>query len=455
MSIQSINPYNGKILKSYESLDADAVERAVRDSFNAFTAWNGNGLEVRRKLLHRLDRELENNKRTYARLITLEMGKPITESVAEIEKCARLCGFYAKHGPQYLADEPLEVPDGEAYIHYNPLGPVLAVMPWNFPFWQVLRFAVPATLAGNTALLKHASNVPQCASAIQVAFEAAGFPRGVFINLPVGSDMVPLILDNPLVKAATLTGSEGAGSAVARKAGENLKKTVLELGGSDPFIVLKDARLEEAAETAARARMINTGQSCIAAKRFIVEKELYDPFLDLFRKHLKNLRFGDPMDETTDYATLARKDLAEEIDEQVKKSLDMGAELLYGTPPKAVTDAYYPPLILGNVRPGMPAFDEEIFGPVAVFFKAENADETIAIANDSAFGLGGSVWSQNIEAARKVAHRLESGAVYINQLMFSDPHVPFGGIKKSGYGRELSHLGIREFTNQKTVWIKD
>lgn len=454
MPFLSINPATGEEIFRANGHSPKQVESILEAATLAAPAWRDQPLAERLELLRRVARVLRQQQEPLARLITLEMGKLRSEAQAEIEKCATACDYYVEHAEAFLADERIATDASDSRVVYQPLGTVLAVMPWNFPFWQVFRFAVPATLAGNTALLKHASNVPQCASAIQVAFEAAGFPVGVFLNLAAGSDLVPLMLDHPQVKAATLTGSEGAGSAVAARAGEHLKKTVLELGGSDPFIVLSDANVEEAARTAAKARMINTGQSCIAAKRFIVEKAVYPQFLDLFIKALKDLRFGDPMDETTDYSTLARKDLAEEIHEQVKKSLDMGAELLYGTPPDAVTDAFYPPLVLGNLKPGMPVFDEEVFGPVAAFFEADGPDDAVDIANQSAFGLGGSVWSADEDRAHHVARRVASGAVYINQLMFSDPHVPFGGIKKSGYGRELSHLGIREFTNQKTIWLK-
>jgi succinate-semialdehyde dehydrogenase/glutarate-semialdehyde dehydrogenase len=455
MSIQSINPYNGRVLKTIVALDDHAIRDAIEKTHQAYLSWKKTSITTRSRLMVRLADELLHNKTIYARIITLEMGKVIRESIAEIEKCAAVCRYYADRSPSFLSNEKLETPTGKAYIHYEPLGTVLAVMPWNFPFWQVFRFAAPALMAGNAALLKHASNVPQCAMAIQSAFEAAGFPKGLFQSLMIGSDKVARVLDHPAVCAATLTGSEKAGEAVAERAGRLLKKTVMELGGSDPFIVLKSANLDLASATGVKARMINTGQSCIAAKRFIIESAIYKPFLQSFIKTLHSLEYGDPMYESSDYGPMARHDLALEIHEQVQKSLDMGAKLLYGTPPDDVDDAHYPPLILGGARPGMPAYDEEIFGPVAVFFEVENADEAVRIANDSAFGLGASVWSEDLELAQDVAHRVETGAVYINQLMFSDPHVPFGGIKKSGYGRELSHLGIREFTNQKTVWLAD
>jgi succinate-semialdehyde dehydrogenase/glutarate-semialdehyde dehydrogenase len=403
--------------------------------------------------MHAAAGELLKNKNAYAESITLEMGKTITESVAEVEKCAKVCSYYADHAREFLSDEPLDTPHGEAYIHYNPIGIVLAVMPWNFPFWQVFRFAAPALMAGNTGLLKHASNVPKCALDIQQVFANAGFPKDVFNTLLIGSKEVKNVIEHPQVAAVTLTGSELAGKSVASTAGNQIKKSVLELGGSDPFIVLQDADVQKAAEIAVKARMLNAGQSCIAAKRFVLEKEIADQFTSLFIDGLDKLKTGDPMDSSTNFATLARQDLGEELQEQVRKSVDMGAEVIYGKLPDKIDSAFFPAMILGNLKPGMPAYDEELFGPVASFFTVGNEDEAVEIANDSIFGLGGSLWSKDVERAKKLASKIESGAVYINQMMFSDPSVPFGGIKTSGYGRELSHLGIREFTNQKTVWV--
>lgn len=354
----------------------------------------------------------------------------------------------------FLQNSALETAHGQAFLHYDPLGVVLAVMPWNFPHWQVFRFAAPALMAGNTCLLKHASNVPQCALDIEKAFANAGFPDHVFTTLLIGSDEVAQVVAHELVAAVSLTGSEQAGKQVASAAGKHLKKSVLELGGSDAFIVLKDADVDEAAKIAVKARMLNTGQSCIAAKRFIVEKAVSKQFTEKFIHQLHALKFGNPLEESTDYGALARKDLAEEIHDQVKKSMSLGAHLLYGELPEKIDSAIFPPLVLGNVQPGMPAYEEEIFGPVAAIFEVGNADEAVALANDSRFGLGASLWTSDVEKGKAMAERIESGAVYINQMMFSDPAVPFGGIKKSGYGRELSYLGIREFTNQKTIWVK-
>lgn len=454
MQFKSINPYNGQTLKVHEGTSRAQVDQIINNAREAFLSWRKTSYESRKELMLRCEEELLKNKKKYSESITLEMGKPINESNGEIEKCAKVCRYYAEKASSFLADTPLETPHGDAYIQFSPLGVVLAVMPWNFPFWQVFRFAAPAVMAGNTCLLKHASNVPQCALDIEEVFVNAGFPNYIFNTLLLSSSEVKEVIENPHIAAVTLTGSEFAGSKVAAIAGANIKKSVLELGGSDAFIVLSDADLDVAAETAVKARMLNTGQSCIAAKRFIVEKDIYDEFTDRYIQKLKQLKYGDPMDTSTDFGTLAREDLATEIFDQVKKSIEMGAELMYGSLPDSIDSAYFPPLILGNLSPGMPAHDEEIFGPVAAFFKADDEQHAIEIANNSAFGLGGSLWTGDKERGRKLAGEIESGAIYINQMMFSDPTVPFGGIKKSGYGRELSYLGIREFTNQKTVWVK-
>jgi succinate-semialdehyde dehydrogenase/glutarate-semialdehyde dehydrogenase len=453
MQFRSVNPYDGRLLNTYEGHSAQQVTEKIKNTHQAFLSWRNTSFEDRSRHMHAAANELVRNKNDYAESITLEMGKTISESIAEVEKCAKVCGYYAMHAPGFLKDDPLETPHGEAYIHYNPIGIVLAVMPWNFPFWQVFRFAAPALMAGNACLLKHASNVPKCALDIQRVFINAGFPKDIFNSLLIGSKDVQDVIEQPLVAAVTLTGSELAGKSVASTAGNQIKKSVLELGGSDPFIVLQDADVQKAAEIAVKARMLNAGQSCIAAKRFILAKEIAHEFTQLFIESLEKLQSGDPMDSTTNFATLARQDLGEELYEQVRKSVDMGAEVIYGKLPDKIESAYFPAMILGNLKPGMPAYDEELFGPVASFFTVENEDAAVQIANDSIFGLGGSLWSKDVEKAKKLASKIESGAVYINQMMFSDPVVPFGGIKTSGYGRELSHLGIREFTNQKTVWV--
>jgi len=453
MRFRSINPYDGRVLNVYEGHSTKQIKTSIVKAHETFLHWRETSFEQRSRLMKSAGDELLKNKKIYSESITLEMGKPIREAIAEIEKCAKVCTYYAEKATKFLEDIPLETPHGKGYIHFNPLGVVLAVMPWNFPFWQVFRFAAPAIMAGNTCLLKHASNVPKCALDIEQVFVNAGFPDHMFNSLLIGSGEVENILQHDLVAAVTLTGSEPAGSSVASIAGKNIKKSVLELGGSDPFIVLKDAEIDTAAKIAVRARMLNTGQSCIAAKRFILEKGIAEEFKSKFIAELEGYKFGDPMDTATDFGTLARKDLAQEIFEQVTKSIHLGAKILYGHLPEKVDTAYFPPMILGNLKPGMPAYEEEIFGPVASFFVVENEKDAINIANQSQFGLGGSLWTSDEKKARSIAAEIESGAIYVNQMMFSDPTVPFGGIKKSGYGRELSYLGIREFTNQKTVWM--
>jgi len=453
MQFRSINPYDGTLLNTYEGHSKDQIEQKIQATYQAYLNWRDTSFGERKKCMHRAAEELLSNKKLYSETITLEMGKTIKESTSEVEKCAKVCKYYAEKAEKFLKDESLDTPNGNAYIHYNPIGTVLAVMPWNFPFWQVFRFAAPALMAGNTGLLKHASNVPKCGLSIQQVFENAGFPKDVFNTLLISSGDVKEVIEHPLVAAVTLTGSELAGKSVASTAGNQIKKSVLELGGSDPFIVLKDADVEKAAEIAVKARMINAGQSCIAAKRFIIEKEIAEEFTDEFIKNLEQLKTGDPLKADTDFATLARQNLAEELYEQVRKSIELGAEVIYGQMPEKIDSAFFPAMILGDLKPGMPAYDEELFGPVASFFTVEDEKEAVLIANDSQFGLGGSLWTKDIEKGKRLANQIESGAIYINQMMFSDPSVPFGGIKISGYGRELSHLGIREFTNQKTVWV--
>jgi len=453
MQFRSVNPYDGRLLKTFEGHDKTQINYKIQATYEAFLTWRKRPVKERSTLMYEAANELLKNKKAYGESITQEMGKVISESIAEVEKCAMVCQYYADHAEDFLNDEPLNTPHGEGYIHYNPLGVVLAVMPWNFPFWQVFRFAAPALMAGNSCLLKHASNVPKCALDIQQVFENAGFPKDIFNTILIGSGDVKEVIENPRVVAVTLTGSELAGKSVASIAGNQIKKSVLELGGSDPFIVLKDADVKKAADIAVKARMLNAGQSCIAAKRFIIEKDIGDEFTNLFIKGLEKLQTGDPLDPDTNFATLARQNLAEELHEQVQKSIDLGAEVIYGKLPDKIDSTFFPAMILGNLKPGMPAYDEELFGPVASFFVVENEDEAVSIANDSQFGLGGSLWTRDIEKGKKLANAIESGAVYINQMMFSDPTVPFGGIKTSGYGRELAHLGIREFTNQKTVWV--
>lgn len=453
MEFRSINPYDGRIIKVYNGLTKKQITHKIENTYQAHLKWKSTSFANRSDLMNAVSVELLKNKKTYSESITLEMGKPIKESIAEIEKCAKVCAYYAEKASDFLSDVPLDTPHGNAYVHFNPLGVILAVMPWNFPFWQVFRFAAPAIMAGNTCLLKHASNVPKCALDIEDIFVNSGFPKNIFNTLLIGSGDVKEVIEHDVVAAVTLTGSEHAGSSVASIAGACIKKSVLELGGSDPFIVLNDANITAAAKAAVKGRMLNAGQSCIAAKRFIIEKEISEEFTRLFIQELELLSYGNPMNLETDYATLARQDLAEEIYEQVKCSVEKGAKVIFGELPDKIDSAFFPPMILGNLKPGMPAFDDEIFGPVASLIVVDNINEAISIANQSQFGLGGSVWTRDEKKGSEIAKKVESGAVYINQMMFSDPAVPFGGIKKSGYGRELSYLGIREFTNQKTIWM--
>ena len=453
MSIQSINPLTGEVIKAYEEYSEQQVEAILAKANDTYQAWRKTSFEERSRLMYKAAEVMRVDKDRYGQLMTDEMGKTKKEAVAEVEKCALACEYYAKHAEKFLADEPLAVEEGEAYIAYDPIGTILAIMPWNFPYWQVIRFAAPNLMAGNVGILKHASNVPQCALALEEIFQRAGFPEGAFQTLLIGSKKVDALLEDHRVKAATLTGSEEAGSKVAGKAGEQIKKTVMELGGSDPFIVLADADIEQAAKIAVKARMINCGQSCIAAKRFIVVNEIADQFTELFIKHMAALQQGDPNQEGVDYGPMAREDLADDLLDQVKRSVDQGAEVLLGGNRPDKKGAFFNATILTHVQPGTPAYVEEMFGPVAAIFRAADEQEAIRIANDSRFGLGGSVWTTNIEKGKAFVRHIESGAVYINKMMASAPEVPFGGVKMSGYGRELSHLGIREFVNQKTVWV--
>ncbi len=450
----SFNPYTGKILEEYSSPSQEDIEIALTSADSAFDSWKETTFENRAVTMKKAAEILRDQKEKYARIISEEMGKVISESTSEVEKCAWVCDYYASEAEEFLADILVELPEGgKAKIKHQPIGAVLAIMPWNFPFWQVFRFAAPTLMAGNVGILKHASNVPRCALAIEEVFNDAGFPEGVFQSLLIDSDAVSQLIADPRIKAVTLTGSEKAGAAVASQAGKHIKKSLLELGGSDPFIVLKDANLEEAAKTAVKARMINFGQSCIAAKRFIVEEAVYDQFLEKFEKHLASLKKGEPMDEDADYACMARADLAKDLYEQVKKSVDKGAKIRVGGKKPEKDSPHFEPTILTDIPKDAPAYSEELFGPVALMFKVKDAEEAIDLANDSEFGLGGSLWSGDVKKAEKIAERIETGAVFINSMTASNPHLPFGGVKKSGYGRELSRNGILEFVNVKTVYL--
>ena len=453
MPISSINPYNSDVLKEFSEYDDRNVDNALKFAEKTFKDWSKTSFTLRRDLMINCANVLEQKIDELSEIITLEMGKIISESRAEIKKCAWVCRYYADHAESFLKNEKLDVEEADSYLVYDPLGIVLAIMPWNFPFWQVFRFAAPGLMSGNVGVLKHASNVPQCALAIEDVFKEAGFPEGAFQTLLIGSDKVVKVIDDARVKAVTLTGSDIAGRKVAERAGKNLKKLVLELGGSDPFIVLKEADIKTAAETAVKARMINCGQSCIAAKRFIIEEPIFNQFIDLFSKTFNDLRGGNPFSEEVDYGPMAREDLVAEISHQVETSVNLGAKVLTGGERPANRGSFYRPTILTHVKPGMPGFDEELFGPVASVISARNANEAVKIANQSKFGLGASLWTQDRDHAWQLAREIETGAVFVNAMVASHPKVPFGGIKDSGYGRELSYLGIREFMNAKSVWI--
>ena len=454
MTFESINPATGEILEVIGEWPEERTAATIAAVHGAWPAWRDTPFARRGELMKKAAEVLHRHREEYARLMALEMGKPVTEGRAEAEKCAWVCEYYAESAERFLAPEPAESDGSRAYVAFRPLGPVLAVMPWNFPFWQVFRFAAPALMAGNVALLKHSSNVPLCALAIEEVFHRAGFPENLFRTLMIGSRQVEGVIEDELVKAVTLTGSEEAGRKVAAAAGRMLKKTVLELGGSDPFIVLADADLEETARTAARARCINSGQSCIAAKRFIVEAGVYGEFMERFTRVMAGLVVGDPLDETTQVGPQAREDLMRELHAQVEDSVAAGAELVLGGKPLERQGYFYPPTILAGVRPGMRAYHEEFFGPVASVIRVADPEEAVRVANDSPFGLGGSVWTRDTRKGEEVAARVETGAVFVNGLVKSDPRLPFGGVKRSGYGRELSAFGIREFVNIQTVWVK-
>ena len=454
MPIASINPATGETIKTFEPLDASQIEEKLARASNVFRTYRTTSFSEREAWMARAADILEADKDSSARLMTTEMGKPIKGAVSEVEKCEWVCRYYAENARRHLADQIVETNATSSYVHFQPLGPVLAVMPWNFPFWQVFRFAAPALMAGNVGLLKHASNVPQCALAIEEIFQRAGFPDGAFQTLLIGSDIVANILEDKRVVAATLTGSEPAGRSVASIAGKQIKKTVLELGGSDPFIVMSSANREEAATTGVKARTINNGQSCIAAKRFIVAADIYDEFERRFVEEMKALRVGDPLKESTDIGPLATEQILKDVHEQVKTSVAAGAVVLTGGRRIEGQGNFYEPTVLANIPENAPAYCDEVFGPVAMLFRVANIDEAISLANATTFGLGSSAWTNDAGEQQRFVEELEAGCVFINGMVASDPRLPFGGIKHSGYGRELGEFGIREFVNVKTVWIK-
>src|SRR5215216_431935 len=453
MPIASVNPATGEQLKKFSVFDDAEIEKRLSRADQAFKRYRRTTLTERAELLHAVSDLLFQETQTFAEIITLEMGKLFRDSVAEIEKCARGCRFYAENGARFLEEESAQTDAAESYVEYQPLGAVLAIMPWNFPFWQVFRFAAPALIAGNVGLLKHASNVPQCALAIEEIFTRAGFPKGAFQTLLIGSEAVEKILNDPRVVAATLTGSEPAGSSVASIAGKQIKKTVLELGGSDPFIVMPSANLDEAVTTAVKARTINNGQSCIAAKRFIVAAEIYEEFERRFVEEMRALKIGDPVEEATEIGPLATPQIVNDLDEQVKKAVASGARVLTGGNKIDRPGNFYEPTVLVNLDMNAPVSCEEIFGTVAMLFRVADIDEAIRIANATQFGLGSSAWTNDQKEQARFIEELEAGSVFINGMVASHPRLPFGGVKNSGYGRELAEFGIREFVNIKTVWI--
>ncbi|MGL5132099.1 MAG: NAD-dependent succinate-semialdehyde dehydrogenase [Planktothrix sp.] len=454
MSIATINPATGETVKTFTPLTNAEIDTALSLADRAFKDYRRVSFAQRSQWMKNAANLLEENAETYAKIMTLEMGKPITSAIAEVKKSASVCRFYAENAAQFLADVPAESDASNSFIAYEPLGAILAVMPWNFPFWQVFRFAAPALMAGNVGLLKHASNVPQCALAIGEIFQKAGFPEGVFQTLLVGSDKVAQIITDDRVKAGTLTGSEPAGASLASLAGQNIKKTVLELGGSDPFIVLETADINAAVEAAVTARMLNNGQSCIAAKRFILMSTIADEFESRMAEKFAALKIGDPMLADTEVGPLATPGILTELDQQVQICVKAGAKVLTGGQPLERPGNFYPPTILTQIPEGTPAYSEEFFGPVALIFRVNSLEEAITLANSTIFGLGASAWTNNQAEQERCIRELEAGAVFINGLVKSDPRLPFGGIKRSGYGRELSSQGIHEFVNIKTVWIK-
>jgi succinate-semialdehyde dehydrogenase/glutarate-semialdehyde dehydrogenase len=454
MTIASVNPATGQMLRTFTPLSEPELDARLQCAADAFGRYRRTPLAERTRILSRAAEILEAEKEKFGRLMVQEMGKTFRAAVEEAAKCAWGCRYYAEHAERFLNDEEVETGASRSYVTYQPLGPVLAIMPWNFPFWQVFRFAAPALAAGNVALLKHASNVPQCALAIQDIFRRAGLPEGCFQTLLIETDRVRRVIEDPRIAAATLTGGTRAGSHVASAAGKQIKKTVLELGGSDPFIVMPTADLESAARTAVKARTINNGQSCIAAKRFIVAASVADEFERRLVSGIEALVVGDPMDERTDVGPLANEAQVKTLSDQIARSVSAGARLLTGGHRLDRPGSYFAPGVLTDISEDSPAYSEEIFGPIALLFRARDIDEAIRIANDSDFGLGASAWTQSERERQRFVTELDAGMVFINAMVASDPRVPFGGVKRSGYGRELSHHGLREFVNTKTVWIQ-
>jgi succinate-semialdehyde dehydrogenase/glutarate-semialdehyde dehydrogenase len=448
--IKSINPYNQEIVYEVAEFDRKEVENAIDKADAQYEVWKEIPFSERSVLMKAAGQELRKNAREYAEVITQEMGKPITQALAEVEKCAALCDYYAENASKMLADKIIETEAHKSYVSYEPIGIVLAIMPWNYPFWQVMRFAVPALMAGNVAVLKHASNVMKSAMSIEKIFDRAGFPAGCFTNLPIGSKMVEEIIKNPKIKAVTLTGSEAAGRAVAAVAGNEIKKTVLELGGSNALVVFADCNLQKTVKTCVQARFQNAGQSCIAGKRLLVESFIAEEFTKAFIEEVGKLRSGDPLSEETTIGTMARVDLAEELEKQLQDALDKGGEVLLGG---KRNKAYFEPTVIGNVTTDMSIFKEEVFGPLIGITTFKDEKEAIALSNNSPFGLGVTIFTEDFEKAFRLVPKFNEGAVFVNELVKSDQRLPFGGTKNSGYGRELSQDGIQEFVNKKTVYI--
>jgi succinate-semialdehyde dehydrogenase / glutarate-semialdehyde dehydrogenase len=453
MAIASINPATGEKLRDFKAHNDVEIEKCLRQATAAFEKYRGESFPRRAQLMLAAASLLEQEKEELARTITLEMGKLFRDSVAEIEKCSRGCIYYAENAERFLEDEAAQTSARRSYLRYEPMGPVLAIMPWNFPFWQVFRFAAPALMAGNVGILKHAGNVPQCALAIEQLFCRAGFEEGIFQTLLIEANQVERLIVDPRVKAVTLTGSEKAGSAVASTAAREIKKSVLELGGSDPFIVMPSADFGLAVSTAVKSRTINTGQSCIAAKRFFIADKIYDKFLKDFVEQMRSLKVGDPLDEATEIGPLATESIRDGVHEQVQKTIAMGAKCLTGGNRIAGAGFFYEPTVLVDVPKDSPAFREEVFGPVAAVFRVRDAEEAVDLANDNRYGLGASAWTNDSIEQELFANSLESGMVFMNSMVGSDPRLPFGGVKRSGFGRELGAAGIREFMNAKTIWI--
>ncbi|HIG95478.1 TPA: NAD-dependent succinate-semialdehyde dehydrogenase [Candidatus Woesearchaeota archaeon] len=451
MTIASINPTTNKTEKVFKEMTQEEVQAIIEQVHTAWNSWKHTTLAEKKSFMLNAGKILRDDKTKYARIMTIEMGKPIKQAEGEIEKCALVCEYYAEHAASILKEEIVQTDASKSYVRFDPLGIILAIMPWNFPFWQVFRFAAPALMAGNVGILKHASNVPQCALAIEEVFKKAGFPDHTFRTLLISSKHIDAVIADPRVKAVTLTGSDHAGRAVGACAGKQIKKSVLELGGSDPFIVLDDFNLDATVDAAVYARHMNNGQSCIASKRFIVVEQVADRFLVMFKQKASALKMGDPLDPSVGLGPLAREDLAIQLDQQVKNALAHGATLLLGGKRKG---AFYEPTILTNIKKENPAYAEEFFGPVALVFVVRDAEEAIHVANDTPFGLGASIWTRDTKKAEELAQQIEAGCVFVNGFVKSDPRLPFGGVKTSGYGRELSHYGMKEFVNIKTVWIK-